>query len=151
MKRRTLWIAAAALLVLSAGWYFESPWWTLWRMAGAAEAHDVKTLSAYIDYRAVREDMRARINARIHERGGLARRIGGTLEKAVMGAAIRPEGLRASFLISGITGEGKPLGPGDIWVLRDSFSQFRMVRRDGKGKTLVFRREWLWWKLVAVG
>ena len=150
MRRRWV-IVAAALLVLGAGWWFGSPWWTLWRMASAAEAHDVKTLSGYIDYRAVRGDMRERINARIRERGGLARRIGGTLEKAAMGAAIRPEGLRASFIFSGLRGKEKPIGPGDIRVIRDNFSQFRMVRRDGTGKTLVFRREWLWWKLVAVG
>ena len=150
MKRRGIWIAAL-LVLLGAGWWFGSPWWTLWRMAGAAEAHDVKTLSAYIDYRAVREDMRARINARIAERGGLGRRIGGTLKKAAMGAAIRPEGLRASFILAGLGGKEKPLGPGDIRVLRDGFSQFRMVRRDGKGQVLVFRRDWFGWKLVAIG
>lgn len=150
MKRRGIWIAAV-LLVLSVAWWFGSPWWTLWRMAGAAEAHDVKRLSGYIDYRAVREDMRARINARIAERGGLRARIGGTLKKAAMGAAIRPEGVRVSFMLSGLGGEEKPLGPGDIWVVRDNFSQFRMLRRDGKGQVLLFRRDWLSWKLAAVG
>ena len=150
MTRRRMLIAAL-VVALCAGWWFGSPWWTLWRMSAAANAHDVKTLSTYIDYRSVREDMRARINARVRERGGLGRRIGGTFEKLAMGAAIRPEGVRMSFLLSGITGEAKPIGPGDIYVIRDNFSQFRMIRRDGTGKTLVFRREWLWWKLVAVG
>lgn len=149
MKRRWTMIAAA-LLVLGAGWWFGSPWWTLWRMASLSEAHDTQGLSSYIDYRAMREDMRARINARIAERGGLRARIGGTLEKAAMGAAIRPEGLRASFILERF-GKPKPIAAGDIYVLRDGLSQFRMVRRDGTGKTLVFRREWLGWKLVAVG
>lgn len=150
MKKR-LPLIAALLVLLTVGWWFGSPWYTLWRMAGAAEAQDVKTLSTYIDYRAVREDMRARINQRIAEKGGLGRRIGGTLKKAAMGAAIRPEGLRVSFMLAGLRGEEKPLGPGDIWVIRDGMSQFRMVRRDGKGQTLVFRRDWFSWKLVAVG
>lgn len=148
--KRGIWIAAL-VAALSAGWYFGSPWWTLWRMADAAEAHDVKTLSGYIDYRAVRQDMRDKINARIAEKGGLGRRIGGTLKKAAMGAAIRPEGLRVSFMLAGLGGKEKPLGPGDIWVIRDNFSQFRMVRRDGKGQTLVFRRDWFSWKLAAIG
>ena len=147
MKRRGIWIAAI-LLALSAGWYFGSPWWTLWRMASLSEAHDTRGLSSYIDYRALRGDMRAQVNDRMRGKG-LISKVRGVAEKGVIGVAIRPEGLQASFILERF-GKPKQIAASDIYVLRDGFSQFRMVRRDGTGKTLVFRREWLWWKLVAL-
>lgn len=41
--------AAAAMLAAAAGWYYGSPWWTLWRMGEAARAGDVATLASYVD------------------------------------------------------------------------------------------------------
>jgi hypothetical protein len=51
MRRKTLLLSAAAALVvaLPAGWYFGSPWWTLWRMREAARAGDWTTLASYVD------------------------------------------------------------------------------------------------------
>lgn len=145
--KRAIWIAAASL-VLSAGWWFGSPWWTLWRMASLSEAHDTRGLSAYVDYRALRGNMRAQVNERMRGKG-LITKARGVAQKGAIGASIRPEGLQASFILEHF-GKRKPIAASDIHVLRDGLSQFRMVRRDGTGKTLVFRREWLWWKLVAL-
>src|SRR3954468_4894649 len=52
MKRRRFILAgtAAALAALAAGWYWGSPWWTLWRMREAARAGDVGTLASYVDF-----------------------------------------------------------------------------------------------------
>jgi hypothetical protein len=52
MKRRRMILAAtaAALVALAAGWYWGSPWWTLWRIREAARAGDVKTLASYVDF-----------------------------------------------------------------------------------------------------
>lgn len=46
--------AAIALASLAAGWWFGSPWWTLWRMREAAAAGDAQALASYIDFPAVR-------------------------------------------------------------------------------------------------
>lgn len=52
MGRRKLSLAAAAaaaLVALPAGWYFGSPWWTLWRMREAARAGDLATFASHVD------------------------------------------------------------------------------------------------------
>src|SRR6185503_13711838 len=57
MRSRTKILIAAAtalLIALSAGWYFGSPWWTLWRIREAARAGDMKALASYVDWNAVR-------------------------------------------------------------------------------------------------
>ena len=54
MRRRTWLIAAAGVAALLAGgWYWGSPWWTLWRMRQAAAAGDLATLGAYIDAQSI--------------------------------------------------------------------------------------------------
>jgi hypothetical protein len=49
MGRKRLVIFGAVLIALPAGWYFGSPWWTLWRMREAARAGDWKALASYVD------------------------------------------------------------------------------------------------------
>lgn len=51
MKRRSVAVAACAVIILAAfGWYWGSPWWTLYRMREAARAGDVEGLARYVDY-----------------------------------------------------------------------------------------------------
>ena len=53
MGRRRLILAgatAALLIAIPVGWYFGSPWWTLWRMREAARAGDAAALAAYVDW-----------------------------------------------------------------------------------------------------
>lgn len=54
----------AAALVVSIAFYF-TPHLTVYNMKKAAEAKDVDTLSGYIDYPALRESLKANINAKI--------------------------------------------------------------------------------------
>jgi hypothetical protein len=49
----------AALIVLAGGWYWASPWWTLWRMREAAQAGDLQGLATYVDYGTIRARNRA--------------------------------------------------------------------------------------------
>jgi hypothetical protein len=47
MRRgRTIALAAALLVLIGAGWWFGSPWWTLWRINEAAEARDSEAVVA---------------------------------------------------------------------------------------------------------
>ena len=51
MKLRSIAVAACAAVIVSAfGWYWGSPWWTLYRMREAARAGDAKGLARYVDY-----------------------------------------------------------------------------------------------------
>jgi hypothetical protein len=62
MKRGRLILAgsAAALLVAAAGWYYGSPWRTLWRMREAARAGDLATVASYVDAPVVAARTKAR-------------------------------------------------------------------------------------------
>jgi hypothetical protein len=64
-KTRVAAFAAAALIIASGAlWYFESPAWTLHQMKAAADANDPDALNSYIDYPALREDLKTEIRAR---------------------------------------------------------------------------------------
>src|SRR3954451_12831251 len=65
-KRRVAALAAAALIIAAGvSWYLASPGWTLHQMKAAADANDPDALNSYIDYPAVREDLKAEIMGRM--------------------------------------------------------------------------------------
>lgn len=134
-KGRTFALAAVALLaLLAAGWWFGSPWWTLWRMREAAQAGDSDSLAAYVDFPALRASTRAQL--------GLGP-VGGLLAGPAVDALVSPEALRLAL------GKGRGGGgePGEIDLSRTGASLFR-VRR-GK-HDLLFRRHGLGWKLEEI-
>jgi len=140
-KAGTIALAAAALLALAtAGWWFGSPWWTLWRMRSAAEAGDSGTLAAYVDFAAVRASAKAQLRPRFG-------RLGAGLAGPAVDALVSPTALRLALV--------KPRrarGGAGLKVIRTGVSEFR-VRREGApgGKgDLVFRRHGLGWKLAEV-
>ena len=160
MKRsRGLWAggAAAALLVaVPAGWYFGSPWWTLWRMREAARAGDVRTLARYVDMPAVAEDATAQLldlrrmvtgvlDGR-PDRRFLARLDRSLRRKEVMdfrpwlaGTSVPPGGCGDSGFCPRIEHQGL-----------DGFRAVERRSRSGHGPALAFRRDGLGWKLVGV-
>jgi hypothetical protein len=58
---------AALLLALGIGWYFASPWWTLRQVAAAAQDNDPDKLSAFVDYEALRRDLKGDLTQRMRE------------------------------------------------------------------------------------
>lgn len=135
MRRgRTFALAAATLLaLLAAGWWFGSPWWTLWRMREAAGAGDSRALAAYVDFPALRASTREQL--------GLGP-VGGLLAGPAVDALVSPEALRLAL------GKGRGSGgPGEVELSRTGASLFR-VRR-GK-HDLIFRRHGLGWKLEEI-
>ena len=90
-RKSTLVAAIALIALLLAGWWFGSPWWTLWRMREAAEAGDSGTLASYIDFPAVRASTRAQLRPRL---GGL----GLALARPAVDALVSPTALRLALL-----------------------------------------------------
>jgi len=136
------WIlaATAALAILAAGWWFGSPWWTLWRMREATQAGDAGTLASYIDFPAVRASTKAQLKPRL---GGL----GAALARPAVDALVSPTALRLALLKKRERADGAGLD-----LVRTGASEFRLHRegaRGGKGD-LVFRRRGLGWKLAEV-
>src|SRR5947209_7490551 len=99
-------ILAALIIALGAGWYFLSPAWTLRGMRAAAEANDPDALNAYIDYPAVREDLKAEIMARLMTEaqkdtsgfGGLGVALGSAMIGPMIDGMVSPAGVRAALI-----------------------------------------------------
>jgi hypothetical protein len=145
-KGRTLaGVAAALLALLAAGWWFGSPWWTLWRMREATEAGDSETLARYIDFPALRASTREQL--------GLGP-LGGLVAGPAIDAAISPEALSLALGKGrgGAGGDGTwPRGdasdPGEVDLARTGAGEFRVRGRRGD---LIFRRHGLSWKLEEI-
>jgi outer membrane lipoprotein SlyB len=153
--KRLLTILLVLLLLASAGWYFGSPWWTLRQIQVAAQEKDVRTLNSYVDYAAVRGDVKAQFKSRVGP-GRIAgpRDVGdflaSTMAQGVAEALVRPEGMRAVFVAGSVVKPPFEMRAGEMKMQRDSFDQFSLVQTDGKDGALVFRRYGWGWKLAGV-
>lgn len=153
--KKGLTILALLVVAAGAGWYFGSPWWTLYQIKQAAEAKDAGALSGYIDYPAVRADVRAQIKARTRPQG-IARvtdvgdMLAATMAQGVADAVVRPEGMAAVFVAGSVVRSPFQMRAAEMEIRRDEIGQFSLVQKDGKGGALVFRRYGLGWKLAGV-
>lgn len=141
-NRRTLALAAALLVALAAavGWWFASPWWTLWRIREAAEAQDSEAVAAYIDFPALRASTREQLATRLGP-------LGNALAGRAVDTLVSPTGIRLALEGRGAR-EGAGEGEGDeVDLVRTGAGEFR-VRREGGD--LIFRRHGLGWKLEEI-
>lgn len=165
MTRRMILAAVAALIVVG-GWYWGSPWWTLWRMQEAARANDADRFAAYVDYRALAAQAKAEnqaswgsvlVSVRSDTPGGrrfiaLAKRRLATPDKdlAVRFDDIRPWLAKVSVGFGGLsawTGVGyRP------YIVHRGLDEFEARDRlsPEHGGTLTFHRHGLGWRLVGV-
>jgi len=131
-RRSTIGLAAALLALLAAGWWFGSPWWTLWRMREAARAGDSDALAAYVDFPALRASTRNQLGP-----------VGGLLAGPAVDALVSPQALRLAL------GGGRGAGgeAGEVELVRTGAGEFRVER----GRSLlVFRRHGVGWKLEEI-
>jgi len=172
-------IALGLLLLAAGGWYYGSPLWTLRAMKNAAVAKDSDALSRYVDYEALRidlkGDMRRSMMAEMTKQpdnqfGAIGMAIAMSLIDPMIEAMVTPEGVEAMFVqqrvtdgnetssvgTSGVgpTRRSKPslagAAPGEKpEIERVSIDEFR-VRGKGKDGGLIFRRHGLGWKLSGV-
>jgi len=168
-SRRRIGLAAAAALVvaLAAGWYFGSPWWTLWRMREAARAGDYATLASYVDAAALEADAKAQ--ARSWWRGVLEKPLAKDSEGAARWIARARRSLRElqarppialgdlkpwlSEIPVRQAGTG-PTRPGHLapYIRHQGLDAFELRYREASeelGPVLGFRRYGLGWKLVG--
>jgi hypothetical protein len=159
-------IAVVILITIVVGaWCYASPIWTLRAMRDAAKDRDQAKLSAYVDYPALRADVKhdigdyasAKAGKRFGEPGrALAAYIANALGDPAVDAVVSPAGVEAMFasgqqLDAAGTRIRVPVKAGDHPVIeRDGFSSFRVRGEDAGKGALVFHREGFGWKLVGV-
>jgi hypothetical protein len=160
MRRRYILAAVAVLLIgLGAAWYFLSPAWTIRSMVSAAKSNDVDTLSSYVDFPALKKDLKAdlttRFDAEAAKPNDPTAKIGIAIARSMMDGVINnfvsPGGLRATLAAfdeadapAGAKKAGKPK------IERLGFSRFRLAREGNPGSGFVFERRGLGWKMVGV-
>jgi hypothetical protein len=164
MRRTYLIAGLVALLVAgAAAWYLVSPGMTLKAMVAAAKANDTERLSTYIDYEALRQDMKADLTARLRSEAkrdkGPAGEIGLAMGMAMMGpmidSMVSPEGLRAAFAkldeAEAAAGRGEKAGKTPEPVIeRRGLDRFLVSNPATPGSGLVFERRGLGWKLTGI-
>jgi Protein of unknown function (DUF2939) len=157
----------AALIILgliAGGWLYASPLWTLKAMRSAAVAKDDKALSSYVDFEALRGDVKAKAKAKLDQEakkeggglGGLGALLGSAMVGPMVDAVVSPQGIAAILTGEAKIGSGGPAGsakePSDaVEIEREGFSTFR-VHKSGAAKsgTMVFTRSGLSWKLSGM-
>ncbi|HEV2043596.1 MAG TPA: DUF2939 domain-containing protein [Sphingomicrobium sp.] len=153
------------------GWYEASPRYTLNEMRKAAAAGNAAKLSKWVDYQALKIDMKGEIrrellleaNRRGVERNPLVR-LGVELIPAGVDLLVTPEAVQAMFdakSAASTTGRGPAaadskigvmpvaIPKADIVIERHGLSAFK-VKTKGKDGAAVFRRYGFGWKLAGV-
>jgi hypothetical protein len=159
---------AAAVLIIAAGvtWYLASPGWTLHQIKAAADANDPDALNSYIDYTALREDLKAEITGQMMAEakkdksgfGGLGLAIGTAMIGPVIDGLVTPAGMRAALLAKRDQAQIKTAPqaasalriPDDPVIVRRGFSEFLVASKQRPKRGLVFKRHGLSWKLSGV-
>lgn len=159
---------AFALLIVAAGvgWYVASPGWTLHQMKAAADADDPDALNAYIDYPALRENLKAEVvgqmtaeaNKDTSGLGGLGLAIGTAMVGPAIDGLVTPAGVRAALRAkreqAQVAAAPKAASalrvPDDPVIVRRGFSEFVVASKRQPGSGLVFKRHGLSWKLSGV-
>jgi len=170
MRARIGLVLGLALLVAAvAGWWLASPWWTLTAMRDAARAHDQAKLSAYVDYPALRTDLKEEMMRQMISPGeteggdSVVKLVAATIAGPLIDAAVTPQGVQAMFDSERVaerpgatpeTSAGRlphlPAAKDSPVIERDGLSQFRVHAREPGSATMVFRRSGLGWKLAGV-
>jgi hypothetical protein len=164
--RKPIVAALVVLLLLLAaaiGWYVFSPAWTVRGMVEAAEARDEARFSAYIDYPALRDDMKADLTARLKEEAGqdgnpqakVAAAMGLALIGPMVDRMVSPESMKQSFArimkADKAVRAGKDAAEKEMpEIRRQGINRFLVAGKDMPDSGLVFERRGLGWKLTGI-
>jgi hypothetical protein len=167
-------VLGIALLAV-VGWFFASPYLAVKNMKDAADKRDASTLSSYVNYPALKENLKASFSANMNEKAqekssNPLAGFGAALASAFMGpmidAIVTPDSLAAMLRGQKPKAAGGVTEPAtqdvaaeknndpDVKLGYESLNRF-VVRVSPKDKpeqktALVFLREGLSWKLNAV-
>ena len=171
------WIAlAAGVLVLLLAYVAAGPWLAIRGIHAALERREPARLERYVDFTALRANLRARVEDRLaRETGGLGGGMFGDLARGLLnqvgGTAVdglvSPSGI--ALLLEGrafarrVTGDGpdaagaqdRPSGYRPLQEARTRFesaSRFTATTQDADGRevVLVFERQGLRWRMVDI-
>lgn len=152
-------VALILLLVAGASWYAFSPAWTVRSMVAALKDRDEARFSAYVDYPALREDMKADLTARIEQesekdnapQAKLAAMMGLALIGPLVDRMVSPKAINQAF--SNLTIKAKAGGvkeKAEPVIRREGFNRFVVAGKDMPNSGLVFERRGFGWKLVGI-
>lgn len=171
MRKTTgILLALGLIMAAAAGWWFASPWWALRQMRDAAAAKDVTRLSAYVDYPALRADLkgdvaRQLLGTRSVAAGSVERLVAATIAGPLIDAMVTPQGVAAMFAADTTEAERDgaaddprrraqlpraPTQNAEVELDRNGFDEFSVRPSDSSGGTLLFRRAGLGWRLAGV-
>ena len=173
MNRKHLIIGGALLLALVAlvgGWYYASPGLTVKAMVAAAQENDEARFSSYVDYDALRTDMKSELTSRLQEEakrdGSAEAKLGLAMGMAMMGpivdSMVSPKGMKTAFAnlakeqqaakSQGQSKDGGTKGsfPADPEIRRQGLNRFIVTGKDTPDSGLVFERRGLSWKLSGI-
>jgi hypothetical protein len=135
-------------------------------MKAAADANGPDALSSYIDYPALRVDLKAQITGRMRAEankhksvfGHLGLAIGTVMIGPVIDGLVTPAGMRAALIAkrdeAQIETAQQPAStlriPDDPVIVRRGFSEFLVASKQQPTRGLVFKRHGLSWKLSGV-
>lgn len=165
MRKRVIVGLCAGLA--AAGWLYASPFWTLKAMRDAAEARDAEALAAYVDFPALRADLKSDLSAAMMAEMARARAtedmsarpdaLGLAMLDPLIEGMVSPAGLQMMF--AGNPAAASPATPaplrevsasGEVTVTRNGLSEFRVSGKGDDPAALVFRRDGLGWRLVGI-
>ena len=155
--------AVLAMLLVIAGWWYVSPVWTLRGIRDAARQHDAAKLSKFVDYSALRDDLKTKLPryisseaARVSDNEGaiFAPIIAAAILKPVLDEAASPGAIQAMFGAENRDRNGLRLAPvtagANPVIERDGLNTFRVHGEDRAKGALVFHRYGLGWKLAGI-
>lgn len=101
--RKKVWLSLIAVLVLFGTWFYFTPHLTVHSIGLAVKAKDVEKLSTYVDFPAVRENLKASLKAQVSEKmarelqdnpfASLGVALASTLINPLVNGLLTPEGL----------------------------------------------------------
>lgn len=169
-------IAVGALIAAAFGWYEASPLYTLKQMRDAATAGNTAKLANYVDYEALKIDMKGELRREIvlegNRRGAesdplikFGTDIATAFVQPGVDLLVTPEAVQAMFDARSAANQGgrgspaaqaskvsvMPVGipKSDAVIERHGLSEFK-VKVKGKDGAAIFRRYGLRWKLAGV-
>lgn len=144
----------AVLALLAGGWLWGSPYLTLRQMKAAADARDLTTLSAHIDYPALRNSVKQELRGRMDDDRSslLGRLVAGGIAERIVDVAVTPQAMPVVFAAAPAAAGKSRIGlrAEDMAYVRDGWDSFRLERRDGERGALLFRLRGVSWQLTGV-
>ncbi|HEY0150139.1 MAG TPA: DUF2939 domain-containing protein [Allosphingosinicella sp.] len=173
MRKTYIIGGVVAVLIAAAGaWYYASPGMTVKAMVEAAQKGDEARFSSYVDYAALRADLKSELTNRLQEEakrdGSAEAKLGLAMGMAMMNpivdSMVSPKGMTVAFANLARRQDAAKEGgkspaeakavkggiPADPEIRRQGLNSFVVSGKDTPDSGLVFERHGLGWKLSGI-